>query len=92
MSALEGYPRGSLFRLPKRYTDPEPRPHYQDDREYADEPLYGPHQGKFIYSEIDTMMPSAHDRKIIEKKEAEEKRRKAYELEAKEAVRETLTR
>lgn len=83
---------GSLFRLPKRYTDPEPRPHYQDDRECADEPLYGPHQGKFIYSEIDTTMPSTHDRKILEKKEAEEKRRSQYELEAKEAARESLTR
>lgn len=81
---------GSLFRLPKRYTDPEPRPHYQDDREYADEPLNGPHQGKFFFSEIDTVTPSTHDRKIAEKKSEEERRRREFELEAKEAEREKI--
>jgi hypothetical protein len=68
---------GSLFRLPKRYTDPEPRPVYQDDREYlGNGPMYGPvmHGGRFYYSEIDTVMPSDHDRKIMEKKDAEKQR------------------
>ena len=73
---------GSLFRLPKRYTDPEPRPEYKDDREYTSEPLYyGPNQSKFYFSEVDTIMPSTHDRRILEKRVEEAKRRELVELE-----------
>jgi hypothetical protein len=73
---------GSLFRLPKRYTDPEPRPEYKDDREYTNGPLYyGPYQAKFFFSEVDTVMPSEHDRRIMEKREEEMKRRELVDLE-----------
>jgi hypothetical protein len=64
----------SLYKLPKRYTEPEPRPEYNDDREYLLCPMKV-NDGKFIYSDIDTVAPSAHDRRVMEAREKEKNRK-----------------
>ncbi len=75
---------GSLFKLPKRYTDPEPRPEYREDREYLNRPLEainGDGKRDFYHSEVDTVALSDRTRMLIEKKETAAEERANMHLE-----------
>ena len=69
---------GTLFKIPKRYTEPEVRPQYKGEKDTLVRPFEGP-KGDFYFSEVDTIADSDRTRRIIEAREEGEKR-KAMEL------------
>ena len=78
-------PEGSLFKIPKRYTEPEVRPSYKDPKETLLHPPQAGVGADFYWSAIDTQMDSDMTRRILEARA--EAKRKAEEDAAEAAMR-----
>ncbi len=72
---------GTLFKIPKRYTEPEVRPQYKGEKDTLNRPFEAP-KGDFYFSEIDTMADTDRTRRILEAKKEAEQRRAMELLEA----------
>jgi large repetitive protein len=72
---------GTLFKIPKRYTEPEVRPVYKGAKATLVRPFEAP-KGDFYFSEIETVADSDRTRRILEAKEESKKRAAMVALEA----------
>jgi len=78
-------PEGSLFKIPKRYTEPEVRPTYKDPKQTLLHPPQAGVAGDFYWSDIETQMDSDLTRRILEARA--EAKRKAEEGAVEAAMR-----